>query len=300
MAATRPGAPMAGGRARRGRGGGLRGGRAAPARGRPDPRRQPAAAGPARRPRTICAVAADVAGRTGLSDTGPRLHRRLRRGQHRGRRRRRGDRRRPARPGRGGRRLPRRRRARSPLRRRPGAVPATGRSARSAPAGRACCSGTGSPRWSWRPAGGARGVAPAGPAGRLGPGRRRLPRLPAPPGRHRAGPRDPGGAAPRRRTGRRRSATSTPTAPGTRLSDAAEAAALRRAFGDAPAQVPVSSTKSVHGHALEASALLELVVTVLALRRRPAAGERRLPRPRRRLPARPRARHPARSARGTR
>ena len=30
--------------------------------------------------------------------------------------------------------------------------------------------------------------------------------------------------------------------------------------------VPVSSTKSVHGHALEASSLVELVVTVLALR----------------------------------
>jgi 3-oxoacyl-[acyl-carrier-protein] synthase II len=53
---------------------------------------------------------------------------------------------------------------------------------------------------------------------------------------------------------------------GTPQSDAAEAAALRRAFGDLAGSVPVSSTKSVHGHALEASALLELVVTVLALR----------------------------------
>lgn len=53
---------------------------------------------------------------------------------------------------------------------------------------------------------------------------------------------------------------------GTPASDAAESAALRLVFGDALAQVPVSSTKSVHGHALEASALLELVVTVLALR----------------------------------
>ena len=40
-------------------------------------------------------------------------------------------------------------------------------------------------------------------------------------------------------------------------SDAAEAAALRRAFGACIGRVPVSSTKSVHGHALEASALLE-------------------------------------------
>jgi 3-oxoacyl-[acyl-carrier-protein] synthase II len=53
---------------------------------------------------------------------------------------------------------------------------------------------------------------------------------------------------------------------GTTASDSAESAALRLVFGDALDQVPVSSTKSVHGHALEASALLELVVTVLALR----------------------------------
>ncbi|TDB77402.1 beta-ketoacyl synthase [Micromonospora sp. KC723] len=55
-------------------------------------------------------------------------------------------------------------------------------------------------------------------------------------------------------------------ATGTVFSDAAEAAALRLALGDQAARVPVSSTKSVHGHALEASGLLELVVTVLALR----------------------------------
>ncbi|HEY7431260.1 MAG TPA: beta-ketoacyl synthase N-terminal-like domain-containing protein [Streptosporangiaceae bacterium] len=53
---------------------------------------------------------------------------------------------------------------------------------------------------------------------------------------------------------------------GTSYSDAAEAAALHLAFGDAVLGVPVSSTKSVHGHALEASALLELVATILALR----------------------------------
>jgi 3-oxoacyl-(acyl-carrier-protein) synthase len=53
---------------------------------------------------------------------------------------------------------------------------------------------------------------------------------------------------------------------GAARSDPAESAALRLAFGDAIGQVPVSSTKAVHGHALEASALLELVVTVLAVR----------------------------------
>ncbi|MEV0003571.1 beta-ketoacyl synthase N-terminal-like domain-containing protein [Micromonospora sp. NPDC050980] len=54
-------------------------------------------------------------------------------------------------------------------------------------------------------------------------------------------------------------------ATGTPYSDASEAAALRRVFGDRAGRLPVSATKSVHGHALEASGLLELVVTVLAL-----------------------------------
>jgi 3-oxoacyl-[acyl-carrier-protein] synthase II len=53
---------------------------------------------------------------------------------------------------------------------------------------------------------------------------------------------------------------------GTAHSDAAEAAALHRALGAHAARVPVSSTKSAHGHTLEAAALLELIVTVLALR----------------------------------
>ncbi|MEU4555673.1 3-oxoacyl-(acyl-carrier-protein) synthase [Micromonospora violae] len=55
-------------------------------------------------------------------------------------------------------------------------------------------------------------------------------------------------------------------ATGTAQSDAAEAAALRRALGEQATHVPVSSTKSVHGHALEASGLLEFVITALALR----------------------------------
>ncbi|GAA2109028.1 beta-ketoacyl synthase N-terminal-like domain-containing protein [Kitasatospora saccharophila] len=53
---------------------------------------------------------------------------------------------------------------------------------------------------------------------------------------------------------------------GSVLGDRAEAAALLRALGPAGARVPVSSTKSVHGQALEAGALLELVLTVAALR----------------------------------
>lgn len=54
---------------------------------------------------------------------------------------------------------------------------------------------------------------------------------------------------------------------GTVQSDAAEAVGLHRALGGHARRVPVSSTKSAHGHTLEASALLELIVTVLALRR---------------------------------
>jgi 3-oxoacyl-(acyl-carrier-protein) synthase len=54
---------------------------------------------------------------------------------------------------------------------------------------------------------------------------------------------------------------------GTAQSDAAEAAALRAALGPLASRVPVSSTKSVHGQALEASSLLELIVTALALER---------------------------------
>jgi 3-oxoacyl-[acyl-carrier-protein] synthase II len=55
-------------------------------------------------------------------------------------------------------------------------------------------------------------------------------------------------------------------ATGTAFSDAAEAAAITRAFAAVRLSPPVSSTKGVHGHALEASGLVELVVTVQALR----------------------------------
>jgi len=54
--------------------------------------------------------------------------------------------------------------------------------------------------------------------------------------------------------------------PGTTFADASEAAAIHLALGTAAESIPVSSTKSLHGHALEASALVEFVGTVLALR----------------------------------
>ncbi|MFB7614835.1 beta-ketoacyl synthase N-terminal-like domain-containing protein [Kitasatospora sp. NPDC056181] len=58
---------------------------------------------------------------------------------------------------------------------------------------------------------------------------------------------------------------------GSPLADRAEASALRRVFGAHAERLPVSSSKSVHGHALEASALLELAVTIATL------GDGRLP-----------------------
>jgi 3-oxoacyl-(acyl-carrier-protein) synthase len=53
---------------------------------------------------------------------------------------------------------------------------------------------------------------------------------------------------------------------GTAQSDAAETAALHAALGEHAAAVPVSSTKALHGQALEASGVLELIVTLHALR----------------------------------
>jgi 3-oxoacyl-[acyl-carrier-protein] synthase II len=53
---------------------------------------------------------------------------------------------------------------------------------------------------------------------------------------------------------------------GTPHSDPAETAALYQALGERAAAVPASSTKSVHGQALEAGGMLELIVTLFALR----------------------------------
>jgi len=54
---------------------------------------------------------------------------------------------------------------------------------------------------------------------------------------------------------------------GTSYNDPAETSALRLALGSAAATVPVSSTKSLHGQALEAAGVLELIVTLLAARK---------------------------------
>ena len=53
---------------------------------------------------------------------------------------------------------------------------------------------------------------------------------------------------------------------GTRLNDKTEIAALRSVFGAHLECMPVSSTKSMHGHCLNAGGAIEAVITALALR----------------------------------
>jgi nodulation protein E len=54
---------------------------------------------------------------------------------------------------------------------------------------------------------------------------------------------------------------------GTRLNDATETTILKRAFGDHASRLAISSTKSMHGHAMGASGAIELVATILAIGR---------------------------------
>jgi 3-oxoacyl-[acyl-carrier-protein] synthase II len=53
---------------------------------------------------------------------------------------------------------------------------------------------------------------------------------------------------------------------GTRYNDAMELAALTSVFGDALADIPVSSTKPLHGHTLSCAGSIELLVCIAALR----------------------------------
>jgi nodulation protein E len=52
---------------------------------------------------------------------------------------------------------------------------------------------------------------------------------------------------------------------GTQVNDSTEAAAVHQVFGPRAHQIPVSSTKSLHGHSIGASGALEAIATVLAL-----------------------------------
>lgn len=53
---------------------------------------------------------------------------------------------------------------------------------------------------------------------------------------------------------------------GTEVNDRVETRAVKRVFGEAARNVPISSTKSMHGHAFGGSGGVELVATVLAMR----------------------------------
>jgi 3-oxoacyl-[acyl-carrier-protein] synthase II len=52
----------------------------------------------------------------------------------------------------------------------------------------------------------------------------------------------------------------------TQAGDIVETQAVREAFGDHAAKLPVSSTKSMHGHLMGATGAVELIATVLAIR----------------------------------
>jgi 3-oxoacyl-[acyl-carrier-protein] synthase II/nodulation protein E len=52
---------------------------------------------------------------------------------------------------------------------------------------------------------------------------------------------------------------------GTQANDATESAAIHQIFGARGSQIPLSSTKSLHGHAIGASGALEALATVLGL-----------------------------------
>jgi 3-oxoacyl-(acyl-carrier-protein) synthase len=54
---------------------------------------------------------------------------------------------------------------------------------------------------------------------------------------------------------------------GTQANDGVETAAIKRALGAHAHRVPVSSTKSMHGHLLGAAGALELVAAILAMER---------------------------------
>ncbi len=53
---------------------------------------------------------------------------------------------------------------------------------------------------------------------------------------------------------------------GTRLNDAAETSILKSVFGEHARRLAISSTKSMHGHAMGASGALELIAAILTLR----------------------------------
>ncbi|HEX3374845.1 MAG TPA: beta-ketoacyl-[acyl-carrier-protein] synthase family protein [Edaphobacter sp.] len=53
---------------------------------------------------------------------------------------------------------------------------------------------------------------------------------------------------------------------GTQVNDVTEAAAIHQVFGTRASQIPVSSTKSLHGHSIGASGAIEALSTIIALK----------------------------------
>jgi nodulation protein E len=53
---------------------------------------------------------------------------------------------------------------------------------------------------------------------------------------------------------------------GTQVNDVTEAAAIHQVFGSRASQIPVSSTKSLHGHSIGASGAIEALATVIGLK----------------------------------
>ena len=53
---------------------------------------------------------------------------------------------------------------------------------------------------------------------------------------------------------------------GTAANDATETAAIKAVFGDRAALIPISATKALHGHLLGATAALEFVLSLMAMR----------------------------------
>ena len=67
---------------------------------------------------------------------------------------------------------------------------------------------------------------------------------------------------------------------GTAANDTAETAALKATFGDQASKIPISSTKSMVGHALGAAGALEFIAILLAARENVAPPDGQLSRPR--------------------
>jgi nodulation protein E len=53
---------------------------------------------------------------------------------------------------------------------------------------------------------------------------------------------------------------------GTQANDSTEAAAIHQLFGSRAAAIPISSTKSLHGHSIGATGAIEALATIIALK----------------------------------